>query len=111
MNIVRVACLALIFASAAVSASPAWADANGEKKQIWGEVTTLNLQHSPPIIVLKAKSAKNEELIVGATVGPEATVTRKGKPAALETLQAGDRVALTYIKSEKGLAAVAVQAR
>lgn len=111
MNTVRIACLALVLAIAGLPTSPSHAATDGEKRQIWGEVTTLNLQHSPPIIVLKARSAKNEELIVGATVGPEASVTRKGKPVALETLQAGDRVALTYIKSEKGLAAVAVQAR
>lgn len=111
MKTIRMACLALTLALAGLSASPAQAAGDGEKKQIWGELVTVNLQHSPPIIVLKAASAKKEELIVGATVEPQATVTRKGKSAALESLQAGDRVALTYIKSDKGLAAVAIQVR
>lgn len=84
------------------------AAAEGPVRAVHGEVMAVNATDSPPVIVVKALSAKKEEQIIGATVGAGTKITRGKQPISLDSIKVGESVTLVYVKSLNGLAAQAI---
>lgn len=80
-------------------------------RTVRGEVVAVNVQASPPVIVVKARAGTKQDLIVGAAVETGATVTRGKVPIELGALKVGETVELTYVKNPEGLVARAIHAR
>ncbi len=86
--------------------------ASGEAvRKVRGEVVAVNTQDSPSVIVVKAMTAKKQELIVGATVDQNVKITRGNQRVALGDIKTGEVVELQYVKHEDGLAARAIHVR
>jgi hypothetical protein len=79
-------------------------------RTVQGEVVAVNVTDSPHVIVVKAEMGK-KETIVGATVESGVEITRGKQRVSLDSLQVGEKVALTYVKKNDGLAARSIQAR
>lgn len=80
-------------------------------RTVRGEVVAVNIKDSPQVIVVKAMTAKRQELIVGATVESGTAITRGKARVSLDSIKIGDSVALTYVKSLDGLAARSIHVR
>jgi hypothetical protein len=80
-------------------------------RTVVGEVIGLNVQDTPQVIVVKVILPSKEEMIVGATVGPEVTIVRGKQPIGLADLTVGETVTFTYLKNQDGLVARAIHAR
>jgi hypothetical protein len=79
-------------------------------RTVKGTVTAVNVKASPKVLVVRAMTQENKEMIVGVTVETGATITRGGKPATLEDLRTGEWVVLRYIKDASGLTARSIEA-
>lgn len=94
------------------AAAPAlWAEPLSASRTVHGKVVAVNVKDSPQVVVIKAMTPKQEELIVGATVAAEAKVTRGKQAIRLDALQPGESVDLTYVKHEGGLVARSIHAQ
>jgi hypothetical protein len=102
----------MILAWAASGAVPPIADAASDAtaRTVQGEVVAVNVSDSPPVIVIKAM-AGNKETIVGATVGSGVEITKGKQRVSLDSLKVGDKVSVTYVKKQDGLAARSIHAR
>jgi hypothetical protein len=89
-------------------ASPSLAD--DTIRTVKGTVTAVNVKASPKVLVVRAFTQENKEMIVGVTVEAAATITRGGKPAKLEDLRSGESVVLRYVKDVSGLVARSIEA-
>ena len=85
--------------------------AEGTVHRVTGEVVAVNTSETPHVIVVKAMIGKEEDMIVGATVGQDVPITRRGKPVGLAALKVGESVVLTYVKNRDGLVAKEIHAR
>ncbi len=92
-------------------AVPVMADQEMVVRRVTGQVVAVNTKDSPNVIVLSATTAKNEELIVGATVGSEVPITRGKQAIRLGDIQVGESVTLKYVKTLEGLEARSVHVR
>jgi hypothetical protein len=90
--------------------SIAAAASESSTRTVRGEVVAVNVSDSPPVIVVKAAAGK-KELIVGATVESGVEIMRGKQQISLDSLKAGEKVTLTYVKKSDGLAARSIQAR
>lgn len=81
------------------------------ERTVWGQVVAVNAEAAPPVIVAKAETGRHQELIVGATVGPETVITRGTHSVGLDTIRVGERVRLTYLKQPDGLVAKRIHVR
>ena len=67
-----------------------------------GEVLAVNDQESPQILMMQVLLRGGEEMIVGALVQDESTISRKGKSVTLDQVIEGDTIVLTYEKTKEG---------
>lgn len=88
----------------------AGAASGSSARTVQGEVVAVNVSDSPPVIVVKAMTGK-KEMIVGATVESGAEIMRGKQRVSLDSLKVGEKVALTYVKTNDGLVARSIQAR
>ena len=89
----------------------ALAASEGKVLTVKGNVVAVNLKADPQIIVVKAMTQNKQELIVGATIGKGATITRGEKPVKLVDVKVGGVVDLTYHKNVDGLVARSIHVR
>src|SRR5436853_4275728 len=89
----------------------ALAASEGKVLTVKGNVVAVNLKADPQIIVVKAMTQNKQELIVGATIGKGATITRGEKPVKLVDVKVGEVVDLTYHKNVDGLVARSIHVR
>ncbi|MEW6248775.1 MAG: hypothetical protein AB1555_18990 [Nitrospirota bacterium] len=101
--------VALVFASVGAPSTTMAADSSVHRVQ--GQVVAVNVKDKPPVIVVKAMTAKKQELIVGATVQANASITRGKKPVTLADIKEGETVDLTYVKNPDGLVAQSIRVR
>jgi predicted RecA/RadA family phage recombinase len=86
------------------------AEAKSPARTVTGEVVAVNLTDSPQVIVVSTKvGKKQEEMIVGAAVESGAQITRGKDRVALSDIKVGQKVELTYVKSDKGLTAQSIR--
>lgn len=69
--------------------------ADSTVRTVQGKVVAVNTMDAPQVIVVSVLIKNNQELIVGATVGAEADMTKDGRPVSLHDMKAGDNVTLT----------------
>lgn len=84
------------------------AEADQPARTVKGEVVAVNVADSPPVIVVKAVTAKKQELIVGAVVESGTVITRGAKKVTLDNLKLGETASVTYVKNDEGLVARAI---
>ena len=87
------------------------ASSGGDARKVNGEVVAVNTSDIPNTIVLRTLTARNRELIVGATVEADADIKRGTQPVSLGDIQIGEKVMLTYDKTPDGLVALSIKAR
>ncbi len=75
-----------------------------------GEVLAVVTDERPQVIVVKTFIAGKKELIVGATLDSDATVSRGKKRVALSDIRIGETVSLAYHIDPEGPAAKSVHA-
>lgn len=97
--------LAAVLAPCVVSAS------SETVRTVRGEVVAVNTQDTPQVIVVKAMTAKKQEMIVGATVDQGVKITRGSQRVSLGDIKAGEVVELQYVKHQDGLAARSIHVR
>ena len=102
---------ALVILVAGVVGTFASVPAAASERTVRGEVVAVNVQESPPVIVLKTMTANHEELIVGATVDSGTVITRGKERVALGAIKVGEQAAMTYLKNPNGLLARSIQVR
>ena len=81
------------------------------ERTVRGVVVAVNVKDSPPVIVLKAMTPNNEELIVGARVDSRTVITRGKDRVTLGAIKVGEQAAMTYLKSPDGLLARSIHVR
>lgn len=94
-----------------VAPTPVMADQGMSVRWATGQVVAVNTKDTPNVIVISATTAKNEELIVGATVGGQVPVTRGKQAVTLQEIQVGESVTLKYVKTLEGLEARSIHVR
>ena len=112
--VVQVLVLALVMVMTVAGPTVAFARAESEAsiiRKVRGEVVAINVKDSPSVIVVKTMTAKNQELIVGATVDPSVEITRGKQRVSLQDIKVGEAVDLTYLKNPNGLTARSIRAR
>jgi len=99
--------LGLVVAMGLVTLTPLLATASTEaiKRTVRGTVVATNPAVTPQTIVVKVMLPNREELIVGARVPTDTTITRGAKATKLADLKAGEAAEMTYLKSPDGLIA------
>ena len=85
------------------------AAADGRTYRVHGQVVAVNLVHTPHMIVIKTPLSKHDDMTVGAKVTSQTRIVRKGKRIALQTINVGAAVWLTYIKRQDGVFARVIQ--
>ncbi|MGQ0811327.1 MAG: hypothetical protein ACT4OO_08905 [Nitrospiraceae bacterium] len=78
--------------------------------RVQGQVVAVNLKETPPIIVVTTRLAQ-QEMIVGATVGFGASITRGTRRITLDALKVGESVTIVYRKDPSGLVAQSILAK
>ena len=102
--------VALTFGMAVVvSAATVWGDAS--VRSVRGEVVAVNVTDTPNVIVVKTMTGKNQELIVGATVGSRTEILRGRQHVSLQDIKVGESVNLNYVKGPGGLEARSIRVR
>ena len=76
-----------------------------------GQVVATNLKDEPHTIVIRSGRPNKEELIVGASVPPEAKITKGARAITLADVKVGDVADLTYSKNPDGLVARSIHIR
>ena len=107
----RLLARALVILVAGVVGTFALVPAAASERTVRGEVVAVNVQDSPPVIVLKTMTANNEELIVGATVDSGTVITRGKERVTLGAIKVGEEAAMTYLKNPNGLLARSIHVR
>jgi len=87
------------------------AQADTATRTVQGKVVAVNLQSTPNIIVVKVILPSKQEMIVGATVGPDVAITVEKQAIGLSGIKTGQTVSLTYVKDQDGLTAKSIQVR
>ena len=87
------------------------AEADNATRTVQGKVVAVNLQSTPNIIVVTVILPSKQEMIVGATVGPDVAITKEKQAIGLSGIKTGQTVSLTYVKDQDGLTAKSIQIR
>ena len=105
--------LCLVFAIGFVALTTPLATAATEATQrtVRGTVMASNPTVEPQTIVVKVMLPNKEELIVGARVPTDTTITRGTRVTKLADLKVGEATELTYLKSPDGLIAQSIHVR
>ncbi len=83
----------------------------GHAMKVRGEVVAINVIDTPNVIVLRSTTARNQEMIVGATVQSDVKIMRRTQRVNLGDIQIGDSVDLVYVKTAEGLTARSIHVR
>lgn len=83
--------------------------ASGRTYRVHGQVIAVNLTQTPHMIVIKTPLTKHNDMTVGAKVTAQTRIVRKGKRIALQTINVGAVVWLTYVKQRDGVFARTIQ--
>ena len=83
--------------------------ASGRTYRAHGQVMSVNIAQSPPMIVVKIPLTKHNDMTVGAKVTAQTRIVRKGKRIVLQTIRAGEAAWLTYVKQGDGVFARIIQ--
>jgi len=81
------------------------------QRTLRGTVIATNVDADPQTIVISVLLPNKEELIVGARVPQDTTITRKKQVAQLAELKVGEAAEITYLKAPDGLIARSVHVR
>jgi hypothetical protein len=96
----------------AVAAGPAFVHAEATvSRTVRGVVVATNVEVDPQTIVVNVPLPRKEELVVGARVPPDTTITRGKQAARLADVKAGETVELRYLKASDGLIARSIHIR
>jgi hypothetical protein len=68
-----------------------------------GIVDEVLSNETPPVIMVKSKPGRKDEVVIGAVVKKGASILRGKRPIALQHIRSGDKVTLTYMKQRDGL--------
>jgi hypothetical protein len=79
--------------------------ANNTLHEIRGTVQAVSPKDATPIIVVKSLHGSKEEIVVGATVKPGASVFHGKKKIGLDQIHPGNSVTLKYVRTREGLSA------
>jgi len=82
--------------------SLAHVEARDTSAKVQGEVLALNTKEAPQILVLRVMTKTGAEMVVGALVDDKTRIEKKGKSVPLDQLSEGERVTLTYKKTNEG---------
>jgi hypothetical protein len=77
--------------------------AEGRTYRVHGQVIAVNATQASPMIVIKTPLTKHNDMTVGAKVTSKTRIMRKGKRIALQTINVGATVWLTYVKQRDGV--------
>ncbi|HSF67969.1 MAG TPA: hypothetical protein VLA67_11135 [Nitrospiraceae bacterium] len=83
--------------------------AAGRTYRVHGQVIAVNISQTPHVIVVKTPLTKHNDMTVGAKVTAQTRIVRKGKRIALQTINVGETVWLTYVKERDGVFARVIQ--
>lgn len=86
-----------------IIASPLSAE-NVVKRWASGEVIAINTEAAPNTIVVKSKTWKGQDFIVGAAVEAGTVIMINKKPVQLKDVHTGDRVDITYERNLRVIA-------
>ena len=105
--------LCLVFAIGLVALTTPLATIAAEtiQRTVRGTVMAANTAVDPQTVVVKVVLPNKEELIVGARVSPDTTITRGTRSARLADLTMGEAAELTYLKAPDGLIARSIHVR
>ena len=105
--------LCLVFAIGFVALTTPLATAATEaiQRTVRGTVMASNTAVEPQTIVVKVMLPNKEELIVGARVPTDTTITRGTRVTKLADLKVGEATEHTYLKSPDGLIAQSIHVR
>ncbi len=73
-------------------------------RRVSGKVVATDTEATPNTIVVKAKTAKNKDLIVGADVTDKTVIMKRGGAASLKDIRPGESVELAYTRDGKVVA-------
>lgn len=109
----KVCALCFVLAVGLASLVPLLATAAAEtiQRTVRGTVTATNTASDPHTIVVTVILLNQEELIVGARVQTDTTITRGTKATTLSDLKVGERAEISYLKSPDGLIARSIHVR
>jgi hypothetical protein len=103
--------MALALSLSLAAASAVFAAGAAAVLSVTGKVVAVNVSASPNVIVITTTTAKRQEMIVGATVARDVTITRGNQRLELKDVKQGDMVELKYVKGPEGLAARSIHVR
>ena len=83
--------------------------AAGRSYRVHGQVIAVIITQTPHMIVVKTPLTKHNDMTVGAKVTAQTKIMRKGKRIALQTINVGEAVWLTYAKERDGVFARLIQ--
>lgn len=79
------------------------------KRWVTGVVVATDTRAIPNTIVVKSKTWKGEELIVGAQVHNDTRITINGESATLADIVSGDKVSMIYMREPTRLVARVIE--
>ncbi|MDZ4856918.1 MAG: hypothetical protein SGJ26_19025 [Nitrospirota bacterium] len=77
--------------------------------RVHGQVIAVNIAQTPHMIVVKTPLTTHDDMTVGAKVTAQSRIVRKGKRIALQSINVGEGVWLTYVKQRDGVFAKIIQ--
>src|SRR3990172_7052745 len=81
------------------------------KRWVTGTVIATDTRAIPNTIVVNTRDWKGRDLTVGAQVLNDTEITVNGKSAALQSLKAGDKVSMVYLRETTRLVAKKIEVR
>jgi len=81
------------------------------KRWVTGTIIATDTRAIPNTIVVNARDWKGRELTVGAQVLSDTEITVNGRPAVLQSVNAGDKVSMVYFRETTRLVAKKIEVR
>lgn len=104
-------CLVAAIGLMSLPALPLTATGETVQRTVRGTVVAANTAVDPQTIVVKVLLPNKEEMIVGARVPADATITRGSRVTSLADVKAGETTDMTYVKAPDGLIARSIHLR
>ena len=81
------------------------------KRWVTGTVVATDTKAIPNTIVVNTKDWKGRDLTVGAQVLNDTEITVNGKSAALQSVKAGDKVSMVYLRETTRVVAKKIEVK
>ena len=81
------------------------------KRWVIGTVIATDTRAIPNTIVVNTKDWKGRDLTVGAQVPNDTEITVNGKSAALQSVKAGDKVSMVYLRETTRVVAKKIEVK